>query len=251
MCHNRGVGTAPTEIKRFDLAPGRVIGGKYVVESRLGAGWEGEVYRVTERRTGATRAAKLFFPHRNKGDKAVDFYATKLERLRDCPMVIKYHHSELMRYKGTPITVLISEYVEGVLLADMVKKRRGKRLPEFEALHVLYSLVCGLEQIHAKREYHGDLHEWNVLVRREGVRFGVKVVDLYDWGRPSAANIAEDVIDSVRLFYDMLGGKKWYPSQRPEIKQIVCGLKRSLITKRYRNARQLREHLDTFEWQGM
>ncbi len=237
-----------SDLKTFALVPGRLIGGKYVVESRLGSGWEGEVYRVTERRTGATRAAKLFFPHRNRGDRAVDFYAKKLERLRDCPIVIKYHHSETIRFRGESITALIGEYVEGVLLRDLVGARPGKRLPEFEALHVLYALVSGLEQIHAKRDYHGDLHDGNVLVQRVGVRFEVKLVDLYDLGRPSAANIAEDVIDAVRLFYEMLGGKKWYARQGAEVKQIVCGLKRSTIAKRYPNARQLREHLDSFAW---
>ena len=48
----------------FDLQPGRVIGGKYVVDGMLGAGWEGEVYRVVETRTKIHRAAKLFFPRR-------------------------------------------------------------------------------------------------------------------------------------------------------------------------------------------
>jgi hypothetical protein len=37
-----------------------VLAGKYVVEGLLGSGWEGEVYRVTERSTGIKRAMKLF-----------------------------------------------------------------------------------------------------------------------------------------------------------------------------------------------
>ena len=121
-------------------------------------------------------------------------------------------------------------------------------MPEFEALHVLYALVRGLEQIHAKREYHGDLHDKNVLVQRVGVRFSLKLVDLYDLGRPTAANIAEDVIDAVRLLYEMLGGQRWYARQRPELKHIICGLKRTTIAKRFPNARALREHLDSFDW---
>jgi hypothetical protein len=40
---------------RFDLRPGQILGGKYVVEAYLGGGLEGEVYRVREaRRTRAT-----------------------------------------------------------------------------------------------------------------------------------------------------------------------------------------------------
>ncbi len=84
--------TVLKKIESFDLHAGRVIGGKYVVDGRLGGGWEGEVYKVLERKTGAWRAAKLFFPQRNLGDRAVTFYAKKLERLRKCPIVIQYHH---------------------------------------------------------------------------------------------------------------------------------------------------------------
>ncbi|MCA9278655.1 MAG: protein kinase [Phycisphaeraceae bacterium] len=237
-----------TRLYTFDLAPGRVIGNKYVVESRLGGGWEGEVYRVNERRTGARRAAKLFFPQRNERDKAVDFYAKKLEQLRGCPIVIEYHHQETLRYKGAPVSVLISEYVEGTILSKFIAGRPGKRLPEFEALHVLYGLAAGLEQIHTRRDYHGDIHAGNVLIQRRGVHFDVKLVDLFNLGRPTAANIREDVVQSIKLFYDMLGGQRWYQAQRQEVKWLICGLKRSMIAKRFPTARHLREHLDTFQW---
>ena len=75
-------------IESFDLHPGRVIAGKYMVEKRLGGGWEGEVYKVVETRTGVHRAAKLFYPERNRKDRAVKHYAQKLERLRSCSMVV-------------------------------------------------------------------------------------------------------------------------------------------------------------------
>ena len=240
--------TNPNHLDSFDLQPGRVIGGKYAVESLLGAGWEGEVYRVIEKRSGAKRAAKLFFPKRNERDKALDFYASKLEHLSDCEIVIKYHHTEALRYRGTPVTALISEYVEGTLLHDLIRSRPGKRLPEYEALAILYKLVLGLEQIHARRDYHGDLHSGNVLIRRVGVHFKIKLVDLYNLGRPTAANRKEDVIDSIHLLHEMLGGQPRYAALRPELKRLICGLKRSIIIKRYPTARALRDHLDTFDW---
>src|SRR5438477_60316 len=40
-----------TRLKRFDFAPGRVIAGKYRIESLLGSGWEGEVYVIIDRST--------------------------------------------------------------------------------------------------------------------------------------------------------------------------------------------------------
>ena len=46
----------------FDLREGQTLGRNYYVVELLGIGWEGEVYKVEERRTGIVRAAKLFLP---------------------------------------------------------------------------------------------------------------------------------------------------------------------------------------------
>jgi len=240
--------TRANQIESFDLPPGRPIAGRYVVESRLGAGWEGEVYKVVEQRTGAHRAAKLFFPHRNEQDKAVNFYARKLERLRECPIIIQYHNAETFRVQGRQVTALISEYVDGVILDDLIKRQPGKRFRPFEALHLLHALASGLEDVHEMGEYHGDLHSGNVLVKRSGIFFVAKLVDMYHWGRPSAANIREDVINLVRILYDVVGGAQRYSAQPQEIKDICCGLKRGMITKRFPTAAHLREHLEEFAW---
>ncbi|MBN2563367.1 MAG: protein kinase [Phycisphaerae bacterium] len=242
--------TRQPQIESFDLQPDRVIAGKYVIESLLGRGWEGEVYKVTEQKTGIPRAAKLFFPQRNLRDRAVRFYATKLNRLRKCPIIIQYHNSEVIRFRGMPVTCLISEFVEGEILAKFVARRRGKRLPSFEALHLLHALAMGLEQLHRMREYHGDVHDENVLVERRGIDFDVKLVDLHHWGPTSAANIREDVIQLIQVLYDVVGGRRRYASQPPEIKRVCCGLRRDLISKRFPTARHLREHLESFTWQS-
>jgi hypothetical protein len=237
-----------TRITSFNLPAGRMIGGKYRVVAKLGGGWEGEVYKVVESRTGATRAAKLFFPHRNEKDKAVTIYARKLERLRRCRIVIQYHHSETIRHQKQPITCLISEFVEGELLARFIERQPRKRLSSFEALHLVYALARGLEEIHAAREYHGDIHDGNVMVRRVGIGFEVKLVDFYNWGRPTAAHYRDDVIFLMRLLYDAVGGARAYRKQPAEIKRLILGLRGDLIGRAFPTARHLRQHLESFEW---
>lgn len=238
----------PPRIDVFDFAPGRILARRYQVVEFLGGGWEGEVYKATELRTGITRAVKVFFPHRNERDRAVRFYATKLDRLRNCPIVIQYHNSETIHYRGVEVTCLISELVEGELLSEFVHRQPGHRLRPFEALHVLYALASGLERVHAAREYHGDIHDGNMLVRRRGVHFDVKLVDFYHWGAPTAAKIREDIIQLVRVLYDAVGGRKLYAQQPPEIRAICLGLRRDRISKRFPTARHLREYLENFTW---
>lgn len=235
-------------IDSFRLKPGTILADKYEVVSLLGKGWEGEVYLLKEIVTDVERAGKFFFPHRNNGKKTARWYAQRLNKLRDCPIIVKYHTHDTFTYKGHDVTFLVSEFVEGELLSQFLKRQPGKRVTWFQGLHLFYSLVQGVEAIHNLREYHGDLHWENVIVRRHGISFDIKLVDIFHWHGAKKENIADDVCDLIRLFYDMIGGQKHYQKHPPEIKQICCGLKRGLILNKYRNAGQLRQYLDSFPW---
>lgn len=237
-------------IDTFDLYPGRVLARKYQVVSLLGTGWEGEVYKVRELATGIERAAKFFFPKRNPRDRTVNFYAKKLHKLRHCPILIQYHTQEKIIFHRKPLTFLVSDYVEGELLSDFLARQPGNRLTAFQGLHLLHALATGIAMIHNLREYHGDLHTENVIVRRYGLGFDLKLIDMIHWGAPKPENIHDDVCDLIRIFYDAIGGQRYYARQSPEIKAVCCGLKRSLILKKFRTAGRLREYLETMHWQS-
>lgn len=232
----------------FALVPGRRLARKYVVGELLGRGWEGEVYHVTEIATGIERAAKCFFPQRNPHNRAIKFYAKKLNKLRNCSILIQYHTQDSFRFHGQDIPFLVGEYAEGELLTDLLTRQRGKRLHPFEALHLFHALVVGIEEIHRYGEYHGDLHSDNIIVQRHGLGFRVKVVDMFHWGRPTAEHLHDDICMLVRLLYDVVGGSRRYAGQPAAIKAICCGLKRSLIIRKFRTATRLRAHLESMQW---
>ena len=56
-------------------------------------------------------------------------------------------------------------------------------------------------------------------------------------------------MDLIRLFYDAIGGPRHYAKHPREIKAICCGLKRSLILKKFKTAGQLRTYLENMEWE--
>jgi serine/threonine protein kinase len=239
----------PPAIQSFHLQPGRTLAGKYEVVSKLGAGWEGEVFLVKEYPAGIERAIKLFFPHRNPGERIANYYARKLHKLRHCPIVIQYHTSETISYRQTPVTLLVSDFVEGELLSDFLARQPGKRLTPFKALHLLHALASGIECIHTMKEYHGDLHTENIIVQRFGLSFDLKLIDFYHWGAPKPENIHSDVIDLVKILYEAVGGLKHYSKQPPEVKKICRGLKHNLILKNFRTAGQLRKYLEKLVWE--
>ena len=235
-------------IDAFDFPSGRKIAAKYRIIEKLGEGYEGEVYKIEEISTGITRAAKAFYPQRNVKGKAIRLLARKLHKLRDCPILIQYHNQEVITVRKTPISVMISEFIEGEPLTDFLVRQRGQRLSPFQACHLLYALVDGVTDIHGHREYHGDIHTSNIIVRRFGLGFSLKLIDFYHWDTPKQENIKEDIVDMVKVLYDATGGRKHYARQPEAIKAICCGLKRSLILKKFPTAMSLREHLLSMRW---
>jgi len=235
-------------IATFGLEPGCILAGKYEVLSCLGSGWESEVYKIRELKTRIERAAKIFFPHRNPDNRNAVVYAQKLHKLRSCPLLIRYHTFEQIPYNGMPLTAFISDYVEGELLSDYLARQKGRRLAVFKGIHLLHALAAGIESIHHLGEYHGDLHAKNVVVQRLGLTFELKLLDLFHRGRVTRDNRQDDICSVIRLFYDAIGGPRDYAGHPRPVKAICCGLKRSLILKKFRTARDLRLHLETQDW---
>jgi serine/threonine protein kinase len=235
-------------IETFDLEPGRIIAGKYRILSRLGKGWESEVFRIAEVRTDIERTAKFFFPNRNVGNRTLKRYARKLHKLRHCPILIQYHTEDCFRYRGQAVSFLVSEYVMGETLTDFLRDRPGRRLGPFEAVHLLYSLAKGVESIHLMNEYHGDLHTDNIIVSRFGLEFEIKLLDLFHWDTPKRENKKDDIIELVRVLYECVGGPRLYPKQPLAIRYICSGLKRSLILEKFPTVSRLCQHLESMEW---
>lgn len=234
---------------RFDLPAGRSLAGRYVVVRPLGSGYEGEVYAVAEKATGIHRAAKLYYPYRDPRGVAAIRYARKLDALRHCPILLQYHHQEIATVRGQRVTVVVSELVEGEKLSEFLARQPGGRLTTFEALHVLHTLAAGIAPIHARGEYHGDIHEDNIMIRRRGIGFEVKLIDFFDLGRPGRSKIHKDVLNLVEVFHVVVGGRAHYARQPRVVKGIIRGLKDTLILQRFASAGAIQRHLETLEWE--
>lgn len=233
----------------FDLQPGQTLGRNYFVLEWLGRGWEGEVYKVEERRTGILRAAKVFYPFGRIKKTWLLKYARKLYKLRSCPIVMQYHHRDIARVGREQTEILVSDFLDGLKLSDYLATQRRKRLPSFEALHLLYALALGVEQIHYLGEYHGDIHTENIIVKRRGLGFEVNLLDFFDLGRPTREKIQYDVYNLVGVLYEMIGEASGYRRTHPAVRKIVKGQKHSLIRQQFKTAGHLRLALENLTWE--
>jgi serine/threonine protein kinase len=143
----------------------------------------------------------------------------------------------------------VSDLADGEMLSSFLERRRGKKLPVFEALHLIYALAKGVEQIHFLGEYHGDIHSDNVMVKKRGLGFEVHLLDFLDLGRASREKIQNDVYLMISLLYEILGGPREYQRLGKEVKGVVLGNKRNLIGRHFKTAGHLRLALENLTWE--
>lgn len=227
---------------------GCVLSSKYEIVMQLGHGWEGEVYLVREVDTGIERAAKFFYPSRNPKNRTVRSYAKKLHKLRACNSLIKYLAKEEIAIGDETITYLLSDFVEGERL-DTYLKAYPRGMKFYQALHLFYAIVKAVEEIHIHKEWHGDIHSENIIIQKSSLNYELKLIDVFQVSSGQKGSIQDDVVALCHLLYEIVGGKKAYQNQPPIIRNICCGLKQSLIKKKFRNATSIRVYLENSDWE--
>ncbi len=152
----------------MSLAPGTRIG-PYTIESALGAGGMGEVYRARDTKLQRYVAIKVL-PRELIADSA------RLARLRrEAMLLATVQHANVGHIHGIEetgdITALVLELIDGEDLA--AKLRRGP-LAIPEALDIAKQIASALEAIHNVGIVHRDLKPANIKITEAGV---VKVLD--------------------------------------------------------------------------
>ncbi|MFO0603111.1 MAG: serine/threonine-protein kinase [Polyangiales bacterium] len=165
-----------------DTRTGEVVGGKYRLESLLGAGGMGRVYRAEHLELGEPVAVKFLLAEwASRTEMRARFRreAVVLARLRhpNIVSVIDYgeHRGELY---------LVMEMLRGVSLDSQVKAG-GSTLPLHRVVHVVDQVLQVLEAAHAAGVVHRDLKPENVMLLDAGDRtdrvkvldFGIAMVD--------------------------------------------------------------------------
>jgi eukaryotic-like serine/threonine-protein kinase len=147
---------------------GKILG-QYEIQSRLGAGGMGEVYRARDTRLGRSVAIKLlpeaFVEDRDRAGR-FEREAKALAALNHPNVATLYGFEEC-----DGACFLAMELIEGETLSERIG--RGPIAAE-EAFRILHQIAEALEAAHAKGIIHRDLKPGNIKLTPEGV---VKVLD--------------------------------------------------------------------------
>ncbi len=167
------------------LAAGTRLG-PYEIQSALGAGGMGEVYKARDTRLGRTVAVKVLpaalaaHPERRR----------RFEQEAQAASALNHPHICVLHDIGLEADThfLVMEYLDGHSLADLLA-RKG-RLPIEQALEYGTQMADALAAAHHKGIVHRDLKPDNVMVTKSGVK-------LLDFGLARLTEPAPGMRDTV------------------------------------------------------
>lgn len=172
---------------RMPLTPGSKLG-PYEIQSQLGAGGMGEVYRAMDTRLGRIVAVKVL-------SESLANDADRLQRFEHEARVLSaLNHPNLLSIfdvgAQNGIHYLVSEFLAGSTLRERLAAG-----PLSTRLMVDYALQManGLAAAHARGIVHRDLKPGNVLVTRE------ERVKILDFGLAKQTRVAPGTADSTAL----------------------------------------------------
>jgi serine/threonine protein kinase len=154
--------------------------GPYEIQSPLGAGGMGEVYRARDTRLDRSVAVKILPSHLSEDPEAKQRFDREARTISSLnhPNICTLH--DVGHQDG--IDYLVMEYLEGQTLADRLCKGP---LPVEQVLRYGIEICDGLEKAHRSGVVHRDLKPGNIMLTKTGAK-------LMDFGlaKASLANAA-------------------------------------------------------------
>jgi serine/threonine protein kinase/tetratricopeptide (TPR) repeat protein len=152
----------------IDPIIGRTVG-SYCVETKIGAGGMGEVYRAHDAKLDRVVALKILPPELASDPERLQRFrgeARAISSLNHPHILVIYDFGEL---DGRPF--IVSEFVEGETLRECLA--RGP-IPVAQAVGIATQIASALAAAHARGIIHRDIKPENVMLRPDGY---VKVLD--------------------------------------------------------------------------
>lgn len=139
--------------------PGQMIKNRYYIESKIGEGILGTVFKAKDTRLNQPVALKILSA--SFSEEAIEQF---LEQGRQ---IIELEHPNIVNIfecdEEHGLSFMVEELVESKLLRDLIDDLDGP-VPFDTALHIAHDIALGLEYAHSNGVIHGDLKPKNVLL---------------------------------------------------------------------------------------
>ena len=153
---------------------GRALDQRYYLESKIGAGGMGTVYRARRLLIGDTAAVKVLHPEQMADSTAVERFRREAQtaaRLKH-PNVVTIYDFGISK---DGLAYLVMELVEGESLGRLIEQQGT--LPEATAAEIIRQVCAAMDEAHRQGVVHRDIKPENILVQTTPDEIHVKVLD--------------------------------------------------------------------------
>ncbi len=154
---------------------GQMVGGRFLVLKKIGAGGMGSVYRARQEGMDRDVAIKVLLADLTQNDTVLRRFtleALAVSRLRHPNTIQIFDYGQTP--DGNPYIAM--EMLEGLTLYDLLRKERP--LPIRRAMRIMAQVAASLSEAHSKEIVHRDLKPENIFLVQVGDNADfVKVLD--------------------------------------------------------------------------
>ena len=143
--------------------PGQMIKNRYYVETKIGDGHLGTVFKATDTRLNRLVAIKILSPAFSEG--AIEQFLSQARQIIELshPNIVAVYDCD----EDRGLSFMVEEIVESTTLMDVIEERNGKPFPLNLALRITEGVARALEYAHSRGVIHGDLKPKNILLGNE------------------------------------------------------------------------------------
>ncbi len=148
------------------VAPGEVLDGRFRVETRIGQGAMGSVFRGKDLQNNKVVAIKILAPEHCRKPKVVARFEREAEKMTQLshPNIVRFHgHGR----RGV-LPFIAMEFLEGLTLAEVLEKQPNGRIGLAETVTIVKQIAAGLSFLHSQGLVHRDIKPQNVFLQVGG-----------------------------------------------------------------------------------
>ncbi len=193
VCPNCGHIPGEDPKEAFQLRPGVILAGRYVVGTALGVGGFGITYRAWDNTLQKMLAIKEYYPSANgivnrvpgkpqvivySGNRAVEFENGKARFLFEARNMARFNtHPNIVHvydyFEENGTAYIVMEFLDGISYKQFIAANGGK-VDQKVAVEVTLSVLDALKEIHKSGIIHRDISPDNVFICMNGV---IKLID--------------------------------------------------------------------------
>ena len=203
ICPHCGYAVNTLPVTKSHLAPGVVLGQRYILGKVLGCGGFGITYIAWDKNLDRAVAVKEFFPnafstrgedeltvscydskateHYNKGIVKMLDEAKRLSKFAKNKNIVDIHDF----FKENNTAYIVMEYLEGKDFKKYLEEKEGRISPK-EAVNIILPVINALKDMHSVNTIHRDISPDNIFICDNGE------VKLLDFGSARLA-VSDDV----------------------------------------------------------